>query len=318
MATSVSQNPFDVKIKQGQITMAYSKPSNRKRISSLFIPNVIEQQVPRPKEFWKYHITLCSHEDPPRTGAACKVCREHFHSSRGKRTLRLNRCHHHFHEECLIKHFRVEDQDVGTCPTCSKALFERLPTDRLVFDKKAIFGDKHSEITAKITVDYPDSNHYVSIKTEEQLGAVQLRILKDNIAAALDKEWTARSLDGKLPNWDEVVGTALHTFRKVDSMPLRGCRYLPDEDALLRFICWAELTRIVNKAKCAHSTIPEFSKHAFPSLESLHMKFWDSNKRYSKEKHGWTMDSNAILPCEFIARDVYELCMASFPANGVY
>jgi hypothetical protein len=184
-----------------------------------------------------------------------------------------------------------------------------------VFDKKAIFGDKNTEIGFEMNVEYPDDQHYVPVKTEEQLAAIQLRILKDNIADALDKEWAARSLDGSIPDWEVVVATALHKFKKTDCFPGRHCRYMPDEDAFLIFVCWAELTRVVNKAKCAHSRVPEFGKYAFPPLNGLHRRFLDSKKQFAAEKRYMNMNSNGILPCEYIARDVEELCMASFPAN---
>lgn len=310
-----SQNSFDIKTKEGDTAKAASAPSRRKRISTLFLPNAAEQKLPRPKEFWRHHVTVCTPQDPPRAGAACKMCRVPFLLSSDKLTVRLNTCRHHFHEECLIKHFRIEDQDVGTCPTCSKPLFERTGTDRLVFDKKAIFGDRNTGIGFEMNVEYPDSKHYVPVKTEEQIAAIQLRILKDHIAEALDKEWTARSLDGTIPDWDVVVATALHKFRKEDFLPSRHCRYMPDEDAFLIFVCWAELTRIVNKAKCAHARIPEFGKYAFPPLDTLHKRFLDSEKQYAADKRYWKMDSNEVLPCEYITRDMKELCMASFPAN---
>jgi hypothetical protein len=232
------------------------------------------------------------------------------------RTLRLNQCHHHFHEECLLKHIRVEDQDKGTCPTCYKPLFERMPNDRLVFDKKAIFGNLHTEVAQEMTLEYPDSNHYVPIKSQEQLATLQLRILKDNVADALDKEWTARSLDGQVPDWKDVVASALHTFKTVDCMPCpQAIRYLPNEDTFLEFVCWAELTRIVNKAKCAHQKYPELNKHAFPTLDGLHAKFWLSKHRYFKAKRCWERDADGVLPCEYIAQDVYQLCMESFPTE---
>lgn len=309
--SEVSRIPLRVDRKH--VTFDGPETLNHDRVSKLFAQES-EESLPEEENFFSNHVTVCSAVDPPRAGAACKICRTLFHFNTRKRTLRMKTCGHHFHDECLRKWFRGEDRDFGTCPTCNKPLCERTFVNRVMADKGAVFGSQFTNLESVVNIDLPgSSSKYVTCRSEEQLAAVQLRFLKGNVDRTIDEAWIRYLPNRQQLDWYSIIRAAFDQFKE-DGMPVAHCRYIPDEPSFVKYILWMELVRLMNKAK-ATFTQDEESDALFPSLKDLHKKFLMAKDRYNKEKETWRKHGDSVLPCDLIAQDMYQACMASFPAR---
>lgn len=270
-----------------RLTKLVSQPLKTPNLPSqedqpLELPN-----LPTQEDFFLTHVKPCSRTHPAPVGD-CTLCSTPY-SAPNKHTILLP-CTHQIHQECLLTRFRTHDFEFGHCPICGMALCERTLLDRIETDRIAIFGataftplpsDREERI------DFPAHSQTVLCRSEEEVAAAQLRLLKDYIDSHADEAyrlWTKNP--DSVPDWHNQVIVPVVSLFKGWNVPRRQCKLFADRDAFYKVVAWAELVRLVETLKEGVEISYE-GQAAFPRLGELHRKFLLAKSRYEKEKIYW-------------------------------
>ncbi|KAF2255116.1 hypothetical protein BU26DRAFT_583759 [Trematosphaeria pertusa] len=285
-----------------------------KRMSALYDVSAPSRATPLPSQqaFLQNGVTVSSqlHCVPP--AGTCKICKVPLHLQQNKENVQVA-CGHFIHKECLLEHFRCQDQELGSCPTCDSVLCERTLADRIDTDREALFGQQFTPLPQEAVVDSPELGEVVYCVTEEELAMTQLRILKAHLDSCMEDVWSWYQSGGGELDWYSMVRAALERFRE-DGLPVRQCRYLSNHDAFLKFVLWAELVRLMNNIRIAVRRL-DGPDSPFPSLRVLHKKFLMARDRFTQEGVKWPRGRQGVAYCERVAKDAYDIAMKTLQSG---
>ncbi|PSN70398.1 hypothetical protein BS50DRAFT_674788 [Corynespora cassiicola Philippines] len=249
---------------------------------------------------------------PPQ--GSCALCKVPYTLNRRRENYTLE-CGHSMHRDCLTDHFRMLDRKNEFCPIpgCEVFLCETSRYERVAADQKAIFGNQHTRVGPLfISVNFDDGD-VAQCKNEESLVTTQLHLLREYLKKHVNSAWQT-SLERRKSVFD-FYQIVQDTVRDFSDVVLRSpSKYLPCCDVLLRFVAWAELTRLMNNRQSAilrHEQNTMFNT-MFPPLRSLHDEFHRSKLIYDEQKVTWSRNQEGTLDCERVADFSYGLAMKSF------
>jgi hypothetical protein len=264
-----------------------SQPLKTPKLPSQEAEPLESPNLPNQEDFFLTHVKPCSRTHPAPVGD-CTLCSGPY-SSPNKHTILLP-CTHHIHQECLLTRFRTHDFEYGHCSTCGMALCERTLLDRIETDRIAIFGATAFTplpSSREERIDFPAHSQTILCRSEEEVAAAQLRLLKDYIDSHADEAyrlWTKNT--DSVPDWHNQVIVPVVSLFKGWNVLRRQCKLFLDHDAFYKVVAWAELVRLVETLK-EGVVIAYEGEAAFPSLAELHRKFLMAKERYEKEKIYW-------------------------------
>ncbi|KAF2132440.1 hypothetical protein P153DRAFT_416055 [Dothidotthia symphoricarpi CBS 119687] len=253
--------------------------------------------LPDQETFLIRQVGVCLRSDPAPSGS-CSLCKKSY-LDRKLRTIQLPDCKHYVHQECLLSHFRIRDQEWEVCPVCDIALCQRTLADRIDTDREAIFDRQFTEFKNAVSIEFPQRSEMAYCWSDEEVAATQLRLLKDYVdvhAEELFRTWRSKRTE---PDWFAMVVKPVVELFRGWNIPTRRSKYFADREAFLKVIVWAELVRLMNTTRAAVR-----HRHGegepFPQLTGLHRWFMRTKGRYEDEKKKWRKDRNGVLLCDMI------------------
>ncbi|KAL5114491.1 hypothetical protein ACEQ8H_007634 [Pleosporales sp. CAS-2024a] len=224
---------------------------------------------------------------------------------------------------CLVASFRMHDDSIGRCPVCWDALCERALEDRIETDRQAIFGSQGTKLHHDMGIEFPSRCQSVLVRSEEELAAAQLRLVKDYVHVHAEdffhhqrQEFEAHhSTDA---DWYVEIIQPVMKLVKGWNLLSHQSRYFSDRDAFVELIAWAELVRLVNQSRLANSWNPRHAPASLSAVSDLNTgAFMGARDRYDAEKKTWSSNCGGALDCEKVAQDAYDLAVKSHVmANG--
>lgn len=275
------------------------------RLSSLFeqIHGII-QLLDQKTFMLRYATTFTRTNQAPH----CPVCDEPCQDHR-RCTIMLPGCSHVLHEKCLLTEFRRQDQRVGKCPVCDLALCKRSLADRVDIDCEAIFGMQFIQLRNEVRIDFLQHSEIVTCRSEEELAAAQLRLLKDYIdvhAEELYHQWEDIRAE---PDWYAgVIQPATRLFQGWNTT--QESRYFTNGGAFLKLVAWAELVRLMNNTRAAVKKT-QGEQAPSPHLDELRHKFMLAKDRYDKEKEMVSKNGSGDFDCDKVVQDAIELALST-------
>ena len=258
-----------------------------RRLTKLVSQPLTPPNLPSQEDFFLTHVLPCSRSHPAPVGD-CTLCHSPY-STPNKHTILLP-CTHHIHTECLLTRFRTQDLEYGNCPVCGMPLCERTLHDRIETDRLALFGTAFTPLISdrEERIDFPSHSQTIPCRSEEEVAAAQLRLLKDYIDSHADelyRLWSKKKAGAaaKEPDWHGQVIVPVVSLFKGWNAPKRSCRYFVDRDAFYKVVAWAELVRLMGTVREGVGALDG----EFPRLGELHRKFLLARERYEKEKATW-------------------------------
>lgn len=267
----------------------------QKKIESRRLTKLVSQTpyLPTQEDFFLTHVEPCSRTNPAPVGD-CTICQTPFDAP-NKRTILLS-CTHYFHQECLLTLFRLQDFEFGHCLVCGMALCERTLHDRIETDRVEIFGATTFTplpSNREERIQFPMHSQTITCRSEEEVAAAQLRLLKDYIdshANDVYRTWNKKVVVGEVPpaepDWHGQLIVPVVSLFKGWNVPRRQCKLFPDRDAFYKVVAWAELVRLIGTLKDG-LLIAYGPKAPFPSRAEMHRKFLMAKERYENEKMMW-------------------------------